>query len=290
MRKIISLALLLACVISCSIENGDDDSTSLFPTPVLPTESEPETDSPILEPIQPVPEPEPVIIEPGPVPPHDGARDLVAPKLVTSSVVTGQGDVDVDLDVIRLSFNEEVSKSNLKVARGANISLRWTLSINGKEVLLRKLDGIGLKAGIRYSIIGTVEDEHQNARVILISFETSQEAGAKDNLAPRLIRSTINHGDRGVAPDTERFVFTFDEEIHRADIKLINNERNTDLQWTTLIDGERVILLRLPDEGKRMMPGELHTIQLRWADAAGNWEPENAGVIRVITFVTEIKE
>lgn len=116
------------------------------------------------------------------------------------------------------------------------------------------------------------------------------EPEPKDRTAPRLIDSSISHGDVGIDPDTERFIFTFDEEIGRADIKLINNTLKIDMEWTTLLDGKRVILLRVPGEGRRMMMGELYTIQMRWRDEANNWEPENFGVIHVITFITEIKE
>ncbi len=116
------------------------------------------------------------------------------------------------------------------------------------------------------------------------------EPEPKDRTAPRLIDSSISHGDVGIDPDTERFIFTFDEEIGRADIKLINNTLKIDMEWTTLLDGKRVILLRVPGEGRRMMMGELYTIQMRWRDEANNWEPENFGVIHVITFITEVKE
>ena len=117
-----------------------------------------------------------------------------------------------------------------------------------------------------------------------------EEEEPKDNTAPRLIDSSISHGDIGVDPDTERFIFTFDEEIDRADIKLINNTLKVDMEWTTLLDGKRVILLRVPEEGRRLKRGELYTIQMRWRDEANNWEPENFGVIHVITFITEVKE
>ena len=117
-----------------------------------------------------------------------------------------------------------------------------------------------------------------------------EEKEPEDNTAPRLIDSSISHGDVGVNPDTERFIFTFDEEIGRANIKLINNTLKIDMEWTTLIEGKRVILLRLPGEGRRLKRGELYTIQMRWRDEANNWEPENFGVIHVITFITEIKE
>ena len=116
------------------------------------------------------------------------------------------------------------------------------------------------------------------------------EPEPKDRTAPRLIDSSISHGDVGIDPDTERFIFTFDEEIGRADIKLINNTLKIDMEWTTLIEGKRVILLRLPGEGRRMKRGELYTIQMRWRDEGANWNPADFGAINVITFVTEVKE
>ena len=112
----------------------------------------------------------------------------------------------------------------------------------------------------------------------------------KDKTAPRLIDSSVSHGDVGVDPDIERFVFTFDEEIGRADIELINNTQKIDMQWTVLIDGKRVILLRLPGEGRGMKPGELYTLRMRWRDEGGNWNPADFAIINVITFTTEIKE
>ena len=117
-----------------------------------------------------------------------------------------------------------------------------------------------------------------------------EEKEPEDNTAPRLIDSSISHGDVGVSTDTERFIFTFNEEIGRADIKLMNNTLKIDMKWTTLLDGKRVILLRVPREGRPMMMGELYTIRMRWRDEANNWEPGNFGVERVITFITEIKE
>ena len=117
-----------------------------------------------------------------------------------------------------------------------------------------------------------------------------EEEEPKDKTAPKLIDSSISHGDIGVDPDTERFVFTFDEEIGRADIKLMNNTRKIDMKWTTLLDGKRVILLRVPGEGHMLNHGELYTIQMRWRDEGVNWNPADFGTINVITFITEVKE
>ena len=117
-----------------------------------------------------------------------------------------------------------------------------------------------------------------------------EEEEPVDDTAPKMINSTVQHGDTGVDTDTDRFVFTFDEEIDIAHIKLWNNTRKLDMKWKTFIDGKRVVLLRLPPEGLRMKMSELYTIELRWRDAARNWEPKDWGVIRIISFQTEIKE
>ena len=40
---------------------------------------------------------------------------------------------------------------------------------------------------------------------------------------------------------------------------------------------------------KRVYRSGIESFAQRWRDESGNWEPENFGVDRVITFVTEIK-
>lgn len=139
-----------------------------------------------------------------------------------------------------------------------------------------------------------VVEEEEVAEEIVVEPEPEpdeEEEEPVDNTPPSLVKSTVLHGAIGVDVDTDRFVFTFDEEIDIAHVTLVNNALELDMEWTTFIEGKRVVLLRLADEGgHRMAHGELYTIQLRWADAAGNWEPEKAGFVRVITFVTEIKE
>ena len=214
---------MLCIIVGCSTDSDNDGSDSIFATPpiIIETETQPQPPEPVPVPEpQPIPEPEPIVEEPEPVPPHGGARDLVAPKLLKSSIPIGAVDVGVDLEDITLNFDETISKSDLKIVNKDNVNLRWTLFIKGKEVLLAKLDGKDLEAKSPYSITGTVEDEHQNARVILITFITSAEgADPEDNQSPRLIASTISHGDIGVNLDTDRFVFTFDEEIGTVILK-----------------------------------------------------------------------
>ncbi len=180
MTKILCIFLIFACVAGCSTDSSNDGSSqSLFATPPVIAETETETKPqppPIQEQPQPVPLPEPdPEPDPEPIPPHDGARDLVAPRLLKSSIKAGAIDVDVDLDNVGFGFDEKIGKSDLKIVNRDNVSLRWSQFIQGKEVILAKLAprGKDLEMEQTYSIIGTVEDEHQNARVILITFTTS---------------------------------------------------------------------------------------------------------------------
>ena len=179
MRTLLCMFLLCACVMGCATD--EDGGDPLFATPPIPT-SEPESEpvpTPQPPPIQDlVPEPEPIIeveLEPEPVPPHDGARDLVGPKLLKGSIEPGAIDVDVELDNVTFEFDEKIEKSNLKIVGQNNLSLRWTLFIKGKEVILAKLAprGKDLEMAKTYSIVGTVEDTHQNiSKLILITFVT----------------------------------------------------------------------------------------------------------------------
>ena len=106
----------------------------------------------------------------------------------------------------------------------------------------------------------------------------------EDNRAPLFIRTTINHGDVDVDIDTDRFVFTFDENIGDARVKLRNDTRNFDMKWEKFIVGNEITLLRFL-EGWHLQSAEVHTIEISWADKAGNWDPGG-----IITFVTRAKE
>lgn len=106
----------------------------------------------------------------------------------------------------------------------------------------------------------------------------------EDNRAPLFIRTTVNHGDVDVDIDTDRFIFTFDENIGDAKVKLRNDTRNLDMNWEKFIVGKEITLLRFL-EGRHLQGAEVYTIEISWADKAGNWDPGG-----IITFVTEAKE
>ena len=111
-----------------------------------------------------------------------------------------------------------------------------------------------------------------------------EEKEPEDNRAPLFIRTTINHGDVDVDIDTDRFIFTFDENIGDARVKLRNDTRNLDMKWEKFIVGKEITLLRFL-EGRHLQGAEVYTIQISWSDKAGNWDPGG-----IISFVTKAKE
>ncbi|MCY3721537.1 MAG: hypothetical protein OXG97_04900 [Candidatus Poribacteria bacterium] len=111
-----------------------------------------------------------------------------------------------------------------------------------------------------------------------------EEREPEDNRAPLFIRTTVNHGDIDVDIDTDRFIFTFDENIGDARVKLRNDTRNFDMEWEKFIVGKEITLLKFL-EGWPLQGAEVYTIEISWADKAGNWDPGG-----IITFVTRAKE
>ena len=87
-----------------------------------------------------------------------------------SSIKAGALDVDVGLNSVKLTFDERIGKSNLRVMDIRGKSLNWDRIITGKEVLLVNINGFPLKRASIYSVFGTVEDTEGNVRAILITF------------------------------------------------------------------------------------------------------------------------
>jgi len=261
--------------IGCSSENSDD--SFIFPIPpVIPEETKEATPPAIPVPVIP-----PIVEEP------DHIFDIFGPKLVESSIENYEKNVDTRLNSITLTFDEDVKKSNIQIHNIYGKSLRWKRIISGKKVVLTPLGNvIDLRTDEEYEISGSVEDAEENKRTILITFTTIKG----DRIAPQMISWSIGHGDINVRKDTERFIFGFNENIDRASVKLWNKTRQIDMKWTMLIDGERIILLRLPGEGLWLRERERYRVQLRWADAARNWEPPDPGVIRIIDFATKVAD
>ena len=106
----------------------------------------------------------------------------------------------------------------------------------------------------------------------------------EDNRAPLFVRTTISHGDVDVDIDTDRFIFTFDENIGDARVNLRNDTRNFDMEWEKFIVGKEITLLRFL-EGRHLQSAEVYTIEISWADKAGNWDQGG-----IIIFVTRAKE
>lgn len=108
----------------------------------------------------------------------------------------------------------------------------------------------------------------------------------KDETHPKFVDSTVRHGDVGIALDINQFIFTFDENIDAAIIRLIDitEGKRTDMEWEHFIRGKQVALLKVA-ESLALRPGRAYTIEISVADEARNWHPDS-----IITFVTEIGE
>lgn len=108
----------------------------------------------------------------------------------------------------------------------------------------------------------------------------------KDNTHPKFVDSTVWHGDVGIAVDTNQFIFTFDENIDSAIIRLIDitQGKRTNMEWEHFIRGKQVVLLKVEDS-LELRPERAYTIEISVADEARNWHPDS-----IITFVTRAKE
>lgn len=108
----------------------------------------------------------------------------------------------------------------------------------------------------------------------------------QDDTHPKFVDSTVWHGDIGIALDTNQFIFTFDEDIETAVIRLIDitQGKRTDMDWEHFIRGKQVVLLKVEDSFA-LRPSRAYTIEISVADEARNWHPDS-----IITFVTDIQE
>ena len=277
--KLLCVCLLIGCMVGCAEQSNDD--SSIFPTPLVPEPDPGPTPQPKLPVVpEPIPIPEP-IEEQVVVPPANDVRDLVAPKLIDSSLVDGADNVDINLNSITLTFDENVANSDIKIIDKNNNSLRWNRIINGNNVILTPLqNAIELRLDREYSIFGIVKDAANNERAILVRFTT----GIEDKVAPRFVDATIGNGDIAVDIDTDHFIFTFDEEIGDVRIDIRKKGFAVHLQWTHLIRGKDVILHKF-DKGLPLAGEAVYHINIAWADTSGNWDPGG-----FIEFSTEIKE
>lgn len=106
----------------------------------------------------------------------------------------------------------------------------------------------------------------------------------KDDTHPKFVDSTVWHGDIGIAVNTDQFIFTFDENIDAAIIRLVDitEGKRTDMEWEHFMRGKQVALLKV-EESLALRPGRAYTIEISVADEEHNWHPDS-----IITFVTEI--
>ena len=178
MRRILSIFLLFAYSIGCSMDSSDDEGIgSLFPTPIIPEKSgSPGQDvngdannPPIAVEVF----AEETIVEPA------GAAEVVdniAPQIVRSTVKHGDINVDVDRDHFVFTFSENIAGTNFikLVDNTTGLPTGWVPFIRDKEIEISKGDhGFQLTSGHVYTITIRVADVADNwTQPLTITFVT----------------------------------------------------------------------------------------------------------------------
>ena len=103
----------------------------------------------------------------------------------------------------------------------------------------------------------------------------------RDLVGPKLLESTIKAGDFDVDAGLESITLTFDEDVAKSDIRLLD-EKNKNQNWNRFIKGKEVILVRL--DAPPLELGHRYSVFGRAIDKFGN---ERA---ILIPFVSQAKE
>ena len=173
MRKILSIFLLFAYSIGCSMDSRDDEGIgSLFPTPVIPEKNgSPGQD--VNRDINDPPVAVEVFVEENVVDPADVVEpavaaelvDNIAPQIVSSTVKHGDINVDVDIDHFVFTFSESIAGTNFikLIDNTTGLPTEWVPFVRDKEIEISKGDhGFQLIGGHVYTITIRVADVAHN--------------------------------------------------------------------------------------------------------------------------------
>ena len=223
MRKILSIFLLFAYSLGCSMDSRDDEGRgTLFPTPVIPEKNEsPRQD--VNRDTNDLPIAVEIVAEEAIVEPAVAAEvvDNTAPQIVSSTVKHGDINVDVDRDHFVFTFSENIAGANFikLINNTTGLPTGWVPFIRGKGIEISKGDhGLQLIGGHVYTITIRVADVAHNWTLPLtITFVTEFINFAAEEQAIRDLYAVyaLAHGDQdiGVLSDLwlrreERDVFT----------------------------------------------------------------------------------
>ena len=206
MRKILSIFLLFAYSLGCSMDSNDDEGIgSLFPTPaILEENGSPGQD--VNRDANNLPITVEVVVEEAIVEPAVAAEvvDNIAPQIVSSTVKHGDINVDVDRDRFIFTFSEDIAGTNFikLIDNTTGLPTGWVPFIRGKEIEISKGDhGFQLIGGHVYTITIRVADVADNWTLPLtITFVTEFINFAAEEQAIRDLYAeyTVAHGDQDV--------------------------------------------------------------------------------------------
>ena len=206
MRKILSIFLLFAYSIGCSMDSSDDEGIgSLFPTPAILEENESPGQDVNIDannpPIAVEVVAEEVIVEPAVA---AEVVDNIAPQIVSGTVKHGDINVDVDIDHFVFTFSENIAGANFikLIDNTTGLPTGWTPFIRDKEIEISKGDhGFQLTSGHVYTITIRVADVADNwTPPLTITFVTEFINFAAEEQAIRDLYAeyAVAHGNQDV--------------------------------------------------------------------------------------------
>ena len=206
MRKILSIFLLFAYSIGCSMDSSDDEGIgSLFPTPaILEENGSPGQDVNID--VNNPPIAVEVVAEEAIAEPAVAAEvvDNIAPQIVSGTVKHGDINVDVDIDHFVFTFSENIAGTNFikLINNTTGLPTGWTPFIRDKEIEISKRDhGFQLIGGHVYTITIRVADVADNwTPPLTITFVTEFINFAAEEQAIRGLYAeyAVAHGNQDV--------------------------------------------------------------------------------------------
>ena len=199
MRKILSIFLLFAYSIGCSMDSNDDEGIgSLFPTPtILEENGSPGQD--VNRDANNPPIAVEVVAEEAIVEPAVAAElvDTIAPQIVSSTVKHGDINVDVDIDHFVFTFSENIAGTNFikLIDNTTGLPTGWVPFIRDKEIEISKGDnGFQLIGGHVYTITIRVADvAHNWTPLLTITFVTEPIIFAAEERAKVSFQNDIQH-------------------------------------------------------------------------------------------------
>ena len=179
MRKILSIFLLFAYSLGCSMDSSDNEGIgSLFPTPPVIPEENGSPGQAVNRNANDPPIAVEVFAEETVVEPAVAAElvDNIAPQIVSSTVKHGDINVDIDTDRFVFTFSESIAGTNFikLIDNTTGLPTGWMPFIRDKEIEISKGDhGFQLIGGHVYTITIRVADVALNwAQPLTITFVT----------------------------------------------------------------------------------------------------------------------